>query len=213
MKTRRLFLNLAIGITTLLFGLAWVGVYQFFLGAEIGPTTSRQAEKIAFDINDPNSVLPIDYKEEELSDPKEDESNPKHFDPEGSYYFNDGMKPKGFEEVFYFDIYNKNFDVDPESESYGDLIAPTGTLAIQGEDDTKFLSFKSISVEDGKLKFVTEAIDGISYQFSGEFLVNGNFYTLDADADVLKGELKRLENNKVVLLHNIVLSWTMEDGC
>ena len=107
MKFKQFLFNFSIYLAALLFGLAWVGVYQFFLSYQLvknyEPATIQHFEEPPFDINNPESVLPINYKEEELSDPKEDENNPKYFDPEGRYYILE--ESKNFNHFFL--IYNQ----------------------------------------------------------------------------------------------------------
>ena len=75
------------------------------------------------------------------------------------------------------------------------------------------LEFRSITIKNGKLKIVTESFKDISYEFTGEFLVKGNFYTLDPEAKVLKGELVKKQNGKIIAQSQIVFGWGIEFDC
>ena len=212
MKRRKFLVNLTICAAALFCGLSLVGVYQFFVGNILNPkpetTEIKKPEQILFDINDPNSVLPINYEEEKLSDPKEDETNEKMFDPEGNYHIL-GDLPKGFEDFTNFTINNKNFDVDEEDENWGKLIAPTGFV----DAKTESTELISISIGSGKLQFKTKSAKGISYEFRGEFLVKGNFYTLDSEDKVLKGILTKMQTGKKKVKAEVTFGWFLKTYC
>ncbi|NNF01040.1 MAG: hypothetical protein HKN25_18635 [Pyrinomonadaceae bacterium] len=218
MKIRKLFLYLAIAATTLLFGLAWVGVYQFFLGAENGPRTSRQFEKVEFDITDLDSVLPIEHDEEKLSDPKEDEDNPEYFDPRGFYFTND--LPKELKEFAYFEIWGDEYGIltgnresDFSTVRGSVLTENSNTETTDGASLLLSLKFEKLRIEDDSILFRTKTDEHTYYSFTGKFLVSGNFYTLDSEAKVLRGTLRKLKNGKILVETEVEFGWTHNIGC
>lgn len=220
MKFRNVLSNITIGLTTLFLGLALVGTYQFFLGTSVPETSTCLAvnppdylltaenNTETAENNDNQPLLPIDFEEDKLTSPHADENNSDYFDPEG-YYFFDGF-PKGFEDFLYIKISNKNFDVAKTDEHYGDLVSLNGFVILDGKNRDKQIRFAEINVADGKLHFVTEAENGIKYEFNGEFLVKGNFYTLDENAKVLSGTLIKKSDDKIVAKNKLAFNWTLE---
>ncbi len=209
MKIRNIIFYLAICVTTLFFGVAWVGVYQFFLG-------NNEVENIQycpvtnFDINNPESVLPLNYEEDQLTSPKVDETNSAYFDPEGYYYFLDDA-PKGFEDFKQFNINNKNFDVNPKDRNYGELITPNGSMIlINDKSQGTYIRFENLEISNGKIRFHAEGKNGISYEFNGEFPVKGNFYTLDENAKVLEGVLTKKEYGKTIAESRVNFGWGID---
>jgi hypothetical protein len=213
MKFRSFLLNLTVGFSALLFGLAWVGIYQFFVGGSTENNVEtcgvQPVEEIKFDINNPESVLPIDFEEDKLSDPKEDENNPKYFDPEGNYFIIDQTAKTAieFKNISYIKIENKNFHVDAKDTRFGDLIAPKGSIVL---DDDKQIELEKIYIVDGKVLLESKVLDGIKYEFVGEFLIKGNFYTLDENTEVLEGTLTKKSNGEVIATGNVTFGWTLE---
>lgn len=215
MKLKNLLFYFAIGVSTLVFGLAWVGVYNFFLNdskAEkplIKPSIAvqevKQIEDIKFDINDPESVLPIDYNEEALSDPKADENNPEYFDPEGTYLLSE-KKKNFFSEFLGFTVKNKNFEADKKDQYYGELVSPRGYVNTTMGD----FHFKQIYIANESIYFETENIEGVRYIFDGKFLVNGNFYTLDENTKVVHGNLSKVSGAKGYEIKNVTFTWTID---
>jgi len=215
---RKHIFKLTIGFCAFFFGLAWVAAYQFFLVGEITPTASQQIEKVEFDISDPDSVLPIDYKEEKLSDPKEDENNPEYFDPRGFYFNND--LPEELKDFAYFEIWGSSFDID-DGNSASDFQALNGSVlteasnktSIDGVDRLETFKYKKFELGHNRILFRTETNNRISYSFSGNFLVKGNFYTLDPNAKVVKGKLRKLKNGKIIAEKELDFEWTHTIGC
>ena len=189
------------------------------LGGELTPTASQQAKKVEFDISDPDSVLPINYEEENLSNPKEDENDPEKFDPEGRYFLIG--ESKGFENLYIFSIYNKNLDVDLDNERFGERLPPKGLIWLDDTDKGAkdncdmhdYVDVPHFDISDGKIRFVSKKTNGISYEFNGEFLVKGNFYTLDPDAKVLKGTLVERKNGRQVAEEKVVFGWNPGETC
>lgn len=220
MQFKKILLNLAVALSALLFGLAWVGIYQFFVNKAF-ITENRQVVPIVsnFDINNPESVLPIDFEEDKLSDPKEDEDNPKYFDPEGRYYFYG--EAKGFDDLLLISLNNKNFNVETNDVKFGDPVPPEGFILLDDTDEGAkdscgmhdYIDLPDIKIEDGKMSFISNKKNGISYEFNGEFLIKGNFYTLDIGAKVLKGTLTKKQNGKVIAKKDLTFGWTSAEKC
>jgi len=209
MNFRNLILNIAIGAAAFFFGLAWIDVYDYFLARETKNDAVEQkpVDKIDFNINDPDSLLPIDYEEDKLTSPKVDENNEALFDPEG-YYFILGDLPLGFEDFDVFAIDNKKFGINTNRERYMNFKAPSGFV----ETDKQY-EFSTISIGKGKIHFHTAGINGVSYEFDGEFLVKGNFYTLDPEEKVLKGTFTKKKYNAVVAISEVTFGWFLEYVC
>lgn len=215
MNFRRFLLNLTVGFSALLFGIAWVGLYQFFLGQKLGnenkPVVIKNLKNVEFDINNSESVLPIDFEAEKLTSPTIDETNEAMFDPEGYYYFEGS--PKGFENFLFFSINNKNFADDPNDKKYGELVPLNGHITLGDEKGVEYIDFDKIRIFDGKINFETKTQSGISYKFDGEFLITGNFYTLGENVNVLAGTLVKKENGKTAAKKNLNFKWDLEIGC
>ncbi len=181
MQFKNILLNLAVTLSALLFGLAWVGIYQFFVGKTVEPkqeTILLQHNRIVtFDINDAESVLPLDFEEDKLSDPKADENNPEYFDPEGTYFVMDKL-PSEFGSFESFTISNKTMEFDGTGNYEVENVSPEGFVF-----DSKKHEFNNVEIKDGKINFQTKkTATGVSFSFDGYFLYKGNFYTLDENS-------------------------------
>ncbi len=130
MRLQSLLLNIGVGFLALLLGWSWVAAYQIFLGNTAKPTASQQPGKVEFDINDPNSVLPIDYEDDKLSDPKDDETNEAMFDPEGVYAIQGNLSEE-LAEFEGFEIVNKNLEVDCDDKKFGESVPARGYASVK----------------------------------------------------------------------------------
>ncbi len=214
--------SLSVGVFALFCGLGSVGGYQI-LSRICQSTIDQSHREIDFDINDPESVLPIDFEEDKLSDPREDETNKDMFDPEGQYTLV-GDLPIGFDEFKFFSIENKKLDVDCDDKQFGEFIAPKGfiqlkesSLKLDGSDlmtaRSDYLEFQRINIGTRYLQFKTARVGRTTYEFNGEFLVDGNFYTLAPDKSILKGELIKEVNGKMVAIANVEFQWKIAIDC
>lgn len=213
MKFRNILFNLAIATFTLLTGLALVSGFNFLFGNGCSITQQNNlltAENsvVAVENDNVQPLLPIDFEEDKLTSPHADENNPAYFDPEG-YYFFDGF-PKGFEDFLYIKISNKNFDVAKTDDHYGDLIPLNGAIILDTKNGDEQINFAKINIANGKMHFETQEDKGITYEFDGNFLVNGNFYTLSDSVKVLQGTLIKKENGKTVAKKDLNFNWTLE---
>ncbi|MEZ5346675.1 MAG: hypothetical protein R2681_14075 [Pyrinomonadaceae bacterium] len=229
MKHKNIILNLSVGVAALIFGIAWVSIYQLILRNSIGPNLDPAIVKIKgvadFDINDPDSVLPIDFNEDELSSPHEDDSNSDLFDPEGTYTVIETI-PMEFDQFQAFTITNKRLDVDCDDQRFGEFITPNGFIN-WGKSDIEMsgnfvdpvrsrnipAEFDSLHIEKTKIQFKSQEIEGIQFTFTGNFLFKGNFYTLDPDAKVVEGTLARFINGKKTAETKVSFTWNLEMEC
>ncbi len=213
MKFNKFLLNFAVGSAALLFGLTWVGVYQYFVGTNaVQPHTCfltktvkmENADSSKFDIGNPESVLPINFEEDKLTSPHVDEDNAAMFDAEGYYFVldSDAKKVGDFEG---FTINNKNFKVSANDKNYGNAVAPSGYVSAD-----KDYKFTKVSIGNGKIEFETEPINGVKYIFSGKFLVEGNFYTLDENAKVVTGTLTKIDGDAATSSKAVTFGWSLE---
>lgn len=219
MKFGNLLFSIAIGLFTFGLGLAVAGVFGFFYGAPAAEKPHfckvKKLDKATgviktgtpdFDINDPDSVLPLDHEEDKLTSPKSDENDTLYFDPEG-VYFPLEETTADFEDLSYIKIENKRLDVPAYDERFGDPIAPKGVVVI---DERQQLELSRIEIANGKMHTETKENNGIKYEFDGEFVVKGNFYTLDENAQVLKGTLVKKRNGEVIAKGDIAFGWALE---
>ena len=129
--------------------------------------------------------------------------------------------PKTSTIFFLFTINNKNFEVDSDDKRFGDLIPPQGTILLEDTDKGSqdscdmhdYLDIQNLKIENGKLNFITKKKNGITFEFKGEFLVKGNFYTLDVDAKVLKGILVKKKNRKIIAKETLTFGWDNSETC
>lgn len=211
MKIRSFIFCTVVALTTFVFGLAGVGVFNFVFTA-FGQSTPHMVSPetvsaVEFDINDPESVLPLDHEADKLTSPKTDETNEAEFDPEGTYFLLE-EPTAAFIDFENFTINNKNLEVRPEQSNYGVLVSPSGFV----QTDRKF-EFRHISIGGGEINFTTEPQNGISYEFTGKFLVRGNFYTLEEDAEVVEGLLIKKENGMKIAEDRVSFGWFITLSC
>ncbi len=196
-----------------LFGLGWVAVFGFFSGTgPINTTENGLATDIEFARVVEQPAIPVSMDSEIFTPPSVDENNPNEFDPEGTY-----STDADSDLDFSFVISNKNLEVACDEKGFGDLVKPSG-FVYEGNlekltDGSAQFEFSTLQIEKDKIRFRTEEKNGVSYEFSGEFLVTGNFYTLDPDAKVLKGELVKKKNGETLESRTFVFNWSLDLDC
>ena len=136
--------------------------------------------------------------------PSVDENNPDAFDPEGIY------EPVEVSEIKGFSIENKILDVDCDAYNFGDSTIPK--LFVVTKDD-KVLDADVLRLGNGRLEFETENSGGVRYEFKGDFLVKGNFYTLDPKKKVVSGTLTKLFEGKKVSETELSFTWSIDLSC
>ncbi len=196
-----------------LFGLGWVAVFSFFSGAV--PSNNLQnnvTPEIEFARVAEKPAAPVSMDDEIFTPPSVDENNPSEFDPEGTYSTDANANIE-----FSFVINNKNLSVDCDDKNFGELIKPSGFVfegdAEEASDASSKFDYTVLKIEKDKIRFETEEKNGVSYEFTGEFIVKGNFYTLDPDTKVIKGELIKKQNGKALERKNIVFNWSLDLDC
>ena len=140
----------------------------------------------------------------EFTPPQVDEDNPDAFDPEGIYEASENDLIKGFE------IKNKNLQYDCDDARFGTLTDPK--LFVTDKNDIVYRA-SVLTIENAKLSFVSETLNETKYVFNGDFLVKGNFYTLDPDKKVVKGKLIKFVDGKKVSEADTSFIWSIDLDC
>ena len=189
--TRFRFINFGTFISAVFVGLLAVALYALVLN---NPFAQEEAT---------STPLPsIDSKV--FTPPQVDETNPEAFDPEGIYEATKNNEIKGFE------IKNKNLSFDCDDARFGTLTEPK--LFVTDKNDVVFEA-PVLRAENGVLNFVSETKDGTKYIFEGDFLVKGNFYTLDPEKKVVSGKLLKFVGGKKVAETALSFTWSIDLDC
>ena len=124
------------------------------------------------------------------------------FDAFGYYYLVDGG-PKGFEDIDHLSIFTADYEVNQNAYSIREIpISPEGYVwASQRHKMT------SLSIENGQMSFATETVRGISYQFSGRFLIRGSFYNLPQKTIVLEGRFIKIHKGTRIAISKVRFTW------
>gem|GEM_PF-1439100 len=218
MSSRKLLEMSVVFAFALLLGVGWVGVFRFF--ANVFETPRPISEIYGRQIEPPTApTLPPDLPAVSMDDkiftpPQVDENNSEAFDPEGIYTVK-GFTNPGFSDVESILISNKKLDVDCDDAEFGKLVEPSGFVLFtnpkSGVEST--LDIEALRISDGGLTFETDPRDGVRYSFAGEFLVRGNFYTLDPDTKVLRGTLAKFKDGKRVAETEVSFTWSIDLTC
>jgi hypothetical protein len=109
----------------------------------------------------------------------------KRFDPDGSFWIL-GKPPSEFENIGGINLNSRASKRLPLA----------GVELVNG----RRLRFKTLSVKREALVFTTDALQGVSYSFSGRFLRGGVFsaQNLDEETPVLEGTLTKLRSGRKV---------------
>ena len=220
--------------------MGWVGVFRYFANAFEAPVPTPETS--IFKVEEPEPIpsppAPPEYSMDDkiFTPPQVDENNPEAFDPEGVYTVTGFLNPgeqwsEGFSILQYvvkypeiesmtplgLFIYNKKLDVDCDDEDFGKLEPPTGVLFVNNTkretDEQIGFDIPRFNISEGMIKFSTVEQNGVSFNFDGEFLVKGNFYTLDPKAKVLEGTVTRIENGKKVAETKVSFTWSIDLTC
>lgn len=71
-----------------------------------------------------------------------------------------------------------------------------GHLRMKEETGGRDFRLEPVRLEGQKLSFTTQEIDGVSYDFDGDFLVSGELPAQAPQGVVLRGRLRRLERGR-----------------
>ena len=210
MSSTKFFQVSAIFIAAFLFGISWVGIFYLFqYGTREAVFLTGQTES-----KKKTEVLPM--SDEFFTPPQVDENNPKAFDPEGIYTVTGTISPvfDNFESIV---ISNKELSVDCDHVDFGKLLKPSGFIYFRTpkapDEAGSVADFRDLTIGNGLLKFQAISENGVTYSFEGEFLIKGNFYTLDPDAEVLKGTLTKMVDGKTVAETEISFTWSIDLSC
>ena len=209
MKTKIYLFRLTVSLTAFLFSLGVFAIWTYCRTAALPPPPiTYMTQPDLKDFHDFSAATPVAEKpDSSISETKKDDETTK-FDAEGFYYIA-GEIPKGFEDFENFNVINKNYESEDESE-YGKLIAPKGAVQTNKE-----FRFSRISIGGGQIQFETERVKGISYSFSGRFIEMRNFIYLEAEAveKVLEGRLIKKRNGVKIIERDVKFGWYLEPGC
>jgi hypothetical protein len=158
---------------------------------------------------------PITNFEPEIkSEPVEEEKTAGALDRSG-YYYIIGDLPSGFKDFEWFDLTTRDYKNAAAENNYeGIPITPEGSFLTN-----KPFNFVKISLSDKWIAFETEAIDGISYKFVGEFPDEPEKITVEyddgsgayTDEAILKGRLVKMRNGKKIIEREVKFGYTI--GC
>ncbi|MDI1241591.1 MAG: hypothetical protein PSX80_06685 [bacterium] len=173
---------------TLLLGTSAVIAARFVITTVGGLTKSpATTERVAVPVAEPEPAT-------RLEDLRNDLATIDDFDPTGTYFLNSETLPQAFAEIEFLDIETREYNEDREIYSSRNIL-PIGSLQTK-----KRFSFTKIAVGNREIAFETTTVDGLSYQFVGQFPVlteviecEGCEYPAN-----LTGRLKKLKNGKVI---------------
>ncbi len=116
------------------------------------------------------------------------------FDPSGPYVLGPDKVPVAFADIQWIDIVTHRYLEDDETYVNQPII-PNGSLQTKNG-----FTFTKIAVGNREISFETAAVDGVRYQFVGNFPVTTEYIDCEGcefPAD-LTGRLKKLKNGKVI---------------
>jgi hypothetical protein len=205
MKFRIYALRVAVALTA--FGLS-LGLFEIgrFLTADSQPKTeevktTQPVEKELPAILSPEvAVFPPGVEQTPTISPTETEEKTVYEFDGGNDYYIIGKLPKGFRDFENLSIVTRDYENASEENNYEAVpIPPKGFFLTKKE-----FNFTRIKIANKQIAFETEAKNGVSYQFVGEFIEeeaievkdkDGNEYT---DSAVLKGRLKKMRDGKMI---------------
>ncbi len=221
MKIKKHIFAAAVSVAALLTGLGTVSfarlIYEQLSSIEIGKShdlehaAKDELVKISAD-NDVGLITPDTSETDEVL-----ESEENAFEPSGYYYIIGEYDQSNFSDFEWFRL--DTTDYDSGETKY---IAPNGSVVTGNDEDenNSFLEFTKTSIGFSHLKFVTESIKGISYEFSGRFVETGNFDSLELKFDgndepipnvVLEGTLIKKRKGVEIKKADLKFGWAL--GC
>lgn len=229
MKIKNYLLKLTVGIAAFVFGFAWFSAFQYFQTVAIKANQevsikkhemeNTQTQSYAFTEDAGQDFVFSDdadsTKEIEIVRLKKSEG----FNPEGRYYFFE--EHKGFEDIFFVSIQNKDLDVDQDDEKFKNSVSLEGVFVLEDTDNGAedgcelhdYIYVPIIKIEDGKISFISKKKKGVTYEFKGEFLIKENYRTINVDEKVLKGTLKKKKNGKIIAKKELTFGRDTSEKC
>lgn len=77
--------------------------------------------------------------------------------------------------------------------------------------DNHLYDWRDENLSVDRVSFATETYKGRSYQFTGRFLVDGNFEKSKPEGAILSGHLVKLVNGRAVAEEDVIFSWFNRD--
>ncbi len=202
MRITNLFLNLIVGLSTLIFGVIGFGIWQFFVETF---DTEELIKTENIKINVPIPISSPTFEPElvkSVSEKKVEDNSVKEFDA-GGYYGIIGDYPKGFKDFEMIEIITHESSVKTGSII---SIPPKGYIRTN-----KNFDFKKINANPKKLSFSTEKIKRISYEFNGNFSYEKSEENSEYEERVLNGNLIKKRNGKIIAKAKVKLWYYI--GC
>jgi len=187
MRIRRYLLYACVGILAFLFGVVNSFEYQYvvarFRAPEQQQTGVAEIELMTVNTAEPASVYP-----EATPDAPEAAPEP-NFDMSGEY---DSAKklPRGFKNFSWISVEMVDYETTTADFPAGVPIPPKGWIRFHKE-----YKFDRIAISGKTIGLETEAINGISYRFTGKFVTDT---TVDGVPVDLHGHLTKLKNGRKV---------------
>lgn len=119
---------------------------------------------------------------------------PEDFDPSGPYSLDTEKVPAAFADIEWLDIVTHRYLEDGETYVSRPII-PTGSLQTK-----KSFEFAKIAVGNREISFETTTVDGVRYEFVGNFPVSTEYIACEGCEypPDLSGKLKKMKNGKIV---------------
>lgn len=184
-----------VGVRVAVFGLALmlgttvVAASRFVFNTIANVLNPAAISKSAAFMVEPESFSVLDEKDF----PSERVREPD-FDPTGAYSLNIEKAPKAFADIEFLEIVTREYTEDDGTYTNRPVV-PSGKLQTKEE-----FTFSRIAVGNHEISFETDSVDGISYQFVGQFPNSAeviNCETCEYPPD-LTGVLKKVKNSKVI---------------
>jgi hypothetical protein len=141
------------------------------------------------------TVEPEPFSVLEEKDFPSEEISQSDLDPDGPYSLDIEKVPKAFNDIQY--LYVTTRDYADENGNYTNRpVVPFGSIQTNKHD----FSFEKIAIGNREISFETESVDGISYQFVGQFPNSSEAVyceTCEYPPD-LTGTLTKRKNGKVL---------------
>lgn len=217
MKLQKYFLCLAVALAAFGLSLGLIDIGRYLRTAF---SAEAKKEEPARTLTVEEITYPPRVVESEISQVAEqpspviesEENTAPEFYPDGDYYII-GDLPKGFKDFETLSIVTVNYVKASEEDNYQYVpIVPKGFVEAKKE-----FNFTRINIANKQIAFETEAKNGISYQFFGEFVEEEEIKIKAKDGEeyteyaVLKGRLKKMRDGKKIAESEVKLAYM--HGC
>lgn len=187
MKTKVYLFRLIVGLLALTLGISVYFIWQSFTIQTVSEVS--QTEQPVLEIVKAQPIFEVVKPASEL--PKEEETIPTEFEPEGDYYLI-GSSPKAFRDFDLISVTTNDYVEKKDGSSYANPIPPKGHIYTKIQH-----KFTRINISNRQISFETESKNGISYKFTGHFPEEYEDKNLN-DWISLEGDLIKLKDGKKV---------------